>query len=203
VKPTSARPPPSRPSATTGSDGSDGPRWMVSALLRCFRGEGGGFWGGGRVRRARAARANEFAATTTRRPPSRTGGSAVRSSTCHVASSESAARHVSRGIAIEFSPFSRAVGRGAGERGPFGRQPKAFSSSLEIERQPQPPPAVLGEVASLSEPVGAPRTRRDPSVARSNSPLSARNERQPQPPPAVLGEVASLGEPEGAPADAA
>jgi amino acid adenylation domain-containing protein len=75
------------------------------------------------------------------------------------------------------------------------------ASSAEAQ---QPPPAVLGEVASLSEPEGAPA-----DAAESQSDTSAfvdktaNSAEAHQPPPAVLGEVASLSEPEGAPADAA
>ena len=65
--------------------------------------------------------------------------------------------------AIEFSPLrEERTGRGRG-RGPPRAQPEPSRSAIEV----QPPPGVLGEVASLGEPEGAPadaawsRPRRD------------------------------------------
>jgi hypothetical protein len=127
-----------------------------------------------------------------------------------------------------FLPLSSRNERGGGRgEGPPVRRQFDARRRVSIHRQHQPPPAVLGEVASLSEPEGVPAgaARSLPKRDRIH-PLSVRNERgeagggaprgrqfgarrrasihrQPQSPPAVLGEVASLSEPEGAPASAA
>ena len=85
------------------------------------------------------ARANEFAATPTRRPPSRTGGRVAGASTCHVAGR--CRQHCGLSEADRILPFSRA----AGERRLL-QAPARCSSPSPDPPASQPPPAVLGEV---------------------------------------------------------
>jgi hypothetical protein len=181
---------------------------------------GGRGWGRG----APLARANEFAATTTRRPPSRTGGP------CGTVKSVprgglGACRH-----AREPRPRDRILPSPRGTRGegpgggPVGRSSISFAAPQSL-RSTNLPQQFWGRWRAWASRRGArgrsaihpPRGRILPSPRGTSgegpgegrcraqldfvrrAPISPIH----QPPPAVLGEVASLGEPEGALADAA
>ena len=122
------------------------------------------------------AMANEFAATTTRRPPSRTGGPRGGESACHVAGIVAQPPPAVLGEVVEscepgggvpplsrsaigFSPFSRSAGgRGRGRGGPVGRQPDPL-------RRSSMPPAFVCRSSSLPNTTkGADFSARPPSV---------------------------------------